>query len=160
MSEALPDAWLCADPLPGDPFPIVEQWQQEAFAAALQPNPHAMALCTVDGDGSPSARMVLCKQIDVEAGAIVFYTDRSSHKGVALAANPRAAAVFYWGPQSRQVRVTGSVELTSDADSDAYFASRPADSQHSGAPRNLGVVPGRTTHLKTPDIFRGSQLTC
>lgn len=129
MPESPPDAWLSQDPLPDDPFPIVKRWQDEAFAAAAQPNPHAIALATVDADGAPSVRMLLCKAIDVERGAIVFYTGRSSRKGAALAHDARAAAIFYWGPQNRQVRIEGRTELTSDEDSDAYFASRPADSQ-------------------------------
>lgn len=129
MSEALPDAWLSEDPLPRDPFPILARWLEEAFSVGAQPNPHAIALATVDPDGRPSARMLLCKAIDVARGAIVFYSDRSSRKGVALAADPRAAATFYFGPQNRQVRIEGTVAFTSDADSDAYFASRPADSQ-------------------------------
>ena len=129
MSEELPDAWLSRDPLPEDPFPILKRWQDEAFAAREQPNPHAMALCTVDPDGSPSARMVLCKRIEVAKGSVVFYTDRNSRKGAALANDPRAAVVFHWAPQNRQVRIEGKVSFTSDADSDDYFASRPADSQ-------------------------------
>jgi pyridoxamine 5'-phosphate oxidase len=129
MSVVLPDAWLSEDPLPEDPFPILQRWQEEAFAVGAQPNPHAIALATVDSDGKPSARMVLCKAIDVSHGAIVFYTDRSSRKGAALSADPRAAAVFYFGPQNRQVRIEGAVTFTTHADSDAYFASRPSDSQ-------------------------------
>jgi len=123
------DGWLAEDPLPSDPFAILQRWLDEAFAAREQPNPHAIAVATVDADGRPSVRMVLCKAIDVSRGEIVFYTDRSSRKGAALAADPRAAAVFHFAPQNRQVRIEGAVTPTSDADSDAYFASRPSDSQ-------------------------------
>lgn len=127
--QELPDAWLGRDPLPADPFAILQRWQDEAFAAGAQPSPHAIALATVDPDGRPSVRMVLSKEIDVERGAIVFYTDRGSRKGRALENDPRAAAVFHFGPQNRQVRIEGRTEATRDSDSDAYFASRPADSQ-------------------------------
>jgi pyridoxamine 5'-phosphate oxidase len=125
----LRDAWLGRDPLPEDPIPIVVTWLDEAFADELQANPHAVTLATIDPDGRPSARMVLCNAIDATRGAFVTYTNRNSRKGRAIAANPRAAMVFYWAPFSRSVRVEGIVELTSDADSDAYFATRPVDAQ-------------------------------
>jgi len=80
-------------------------------------------------DGRPSVRMVLCNAIDEQRGAFVMYTNRESRKGRAIVAHPRAAIVFYWGPQSRQARVEGAVEFTPDADCDAYFATRPVDAQ-------------------------------
>ena len=129
MSDALPDAWLAEDPLPEDPIPILKDWLDEAFAARLQANPHAVSLATIDPDGRPSARMVLCNHIDVSRGAFVMYTNRESRKGRALVANPRAAIVFYWGAHNRSARVEGAVELTPDEDCDAYFASRPLDAQ-------------------------------
>ncbi len=129
MSDELPDAWLCRDPLPADPIPPLKAWLDEAFDRGLQPNPHAVCLSTIDPDGRPSARMVLCNGIDVERGAFVMYTNRESRKGRAIAANPRAAIVFYWGPHARSARVEGSIEWTPDADCDAYFASRPVDAQ-------------------------------
>jgi pyridoxamine 5'-phosphate oxidase len=129
MSEELPDAWLAEDPLPEDPIPILKRWLDEAFEAGLQTNPHAISLATIDPDGRPSARMVLCNDIDVSRGAFVMYTNRESRKGRALTANPQAAIVFYWGPQNRSARVEGRVELTPAADCDAYFATRPVDAQ-------------------------------
>ena len=110
-------------------MPILETWQREAFEERLAPNPHAIALATVDASGDPSVRMVLCKRIDAERGEVVFYSDRTSRKGRALDVHPRAAAVFYWGPQNRQARVEGGVRIVEDSDADAYFASRPSDSQ-------------------------------
>ncbi len=112
MPDDLPDAWLARDPLAEDPIPILKEWLDEACAARLQANPHAVSLATIDPDGRPSARMVLCNHIDVARGAFVMYTNRESRKGRALAANPRAAIVFYWGPHSRSARVDGAVELT------------------------------------------------
>ena len=123
------DDWLARDPLPQDPLPILQAWQREAFDERLQANPHAIALATVDPDGNPSVRMVLCKGIDVERSEIVFYSDSRSRKGRELAANPRAAAVFHWGPQNRQARVEGAVRVVAAAAADAYFASRPSESQ-------------------------------
>jgi pyridoxamine 5'-phosphate oxidase len=129
MADELPDAWLCLDPLPTDPIRQLKVWLDEAFKAGVQQNPHAVCLATIDPDGRPSARMVLCNAIDVERGAFVMYTNRESRKGRAIAANPRAAIVFYWGPQDRSARVEGRVERTPDADCDAYFATRPLDAQ-------------------------------
>ena len=86
-----------------------------------------MSLATADANGSPSVRMVLLKSFD-ERG-FVFYTNRSSRKGEELAANPRAGLCLYWPTIGEQVRIEGAVEQTSDAESDAYFASRPRESQ-------------------------------
>jgi pyridoxamine 5'-phosphate oxidase len=122
-------SWDGSDPLPADPVAVIARWLDEAFAAGAQANPHAAALATVEPDGGPGVRMVLCKAIDVARGSLTFYTHRSSRKGRALAAHPRAALCFYFGPQNRQVRVAGPVELASDADSDAYFATRPVDAR-------------------------------
>lgn len=127
MTDSLPDAWLSNDPLPDDPVAIVKTWLDEAFAAGTQANPHAIALATVDPDGSPGVRMVLCSAIDTERGAFTWYTNRASRKGRALAHEPRAALVFHW--DSRQVRITGRTELTPDAQSDAYFATRPLEAR-------------------------------
>jgi len=129
MSDALPDAWLSEDPLPSDPLPILKSWLDEAFRLRLQENPHAVALATVDPDGRPSARMVLCNHIDTERGTFVMYTNRESRKGRALVSNPRAAIVFHWGPHGRSARAEGTVSLTPDADCDAYFATRPVDAR-------------------------------
>jgi len=88
-----------------------------------------MTLATVDPDGRPSARMVLCRGFDSRAGWIVFYTDRESAKGQVLDLNPRAALVFYWDAFERQVRIEGPVTLAPDSDSDAYWKSRPPDAR-------------------------------
>jgi pyridoxamine 5'-phosphate oxidase len=124
-----PDAWLSEDPLPEDPLPILVGWLDEAFAAGVQPNPHAFALATTGARGKPEARMVLCKGLEPATGSLLFYTHRSSPKGRALATTGRAAAAFYFGPQDRQARLEGPIGETSDAESDAYFATRPLDAQ-------------------------------
>ena len=89
--------------------------------------PNAMALATATPDGRPSVRIVLLKGLD-DTG-LTFFTNYESRKGQELAANPRAAAVLLWHPLQRQVRVEGPVTTIDDADSDAYFASRPRGSQ-------------------------------
>jgi len=128
-TEDLADAWLAEDPLPLEPCGIVADWLREAFEAGLQANPHAVALATVDPDGRPSARTVLCNRIDAERGEFVMFTNRESRKGRAIAANPRAAIVFHFAPQNRSVRVEGAVRHTPDQESDAYFATRPLDAR-------------------------------
>ncbi|MAE95553.1 MAG: pyridoxamine 5'-phosphate oxidase [Deltaproteobacteria bacterium] len=123
------DSWLSLDPLPTDPMAILARWLDEAFAAGGQANPHAIALATGSPDGRPAVRMVLCKAVEAEEGNLVFYTDHQSRKGLALAALPYASACFHFAPQNRQACLSGPVEPTSDEESDAYFASRPVESQ-------------------------------
>jgi pyridoxamine 5'-phosphate oxidase len=109
-----------------EPFELFDRWFAEAKAS--EPNdPNAMALATVDGDGLPDVRMVLLK--DHDARGFVFYTNSHSAKGRELAGQPRAALLFHWKSLRRQVRVRGRVEAVSEAESDAYFASRPRASQ-------------------------------
>jgi pyridoxamine 5'-phosphate oxidase len=104
-----------------DPFALFEAWMGEASAS--EPNdPNAMTLATTTPDGVPSARIVLLKGVD--ARGFVFFTNRESRKGEELAANPRAALLFHWKSLGRQVRVEGAVEPVTDAESDAYFATR------------------------------------
>ena len=86
-----------------------------------------MVLSTADGDGQPSGRFVLLKAVD-ERG-FVFYTNLESRKARALGANPRAALCFYWPELGKQVRVEGAVERVTDGEADAYFATRPRESQ-------------------------------
>ena len=109
-----------------DPFGLFELWFAEARAAEIN-DPEAMALATVDGDGLPDARMVLCKGAD-ERG-LVFYTNAESAKGRELEDHPRAAALFHWKSLRRQARFRGRVAEVSAAESDAYFGSRPRGSQ-------------------------------
>ncbi len=109
-----------------DPIAIFTDWLAEASAS--EPNdPNAMALATVDASGAPSVRMVLLKGHGPDG--FVFYTNLESRKGKALAANPRAALLFHWKSLQRQVRIEGAVSAVSDAEADAYFASRARDSR-------------------------------
>jgi pyridoxamine 5'-phosphate oxidase len=109
-----------------DPFTLFTAWLREAGTA--EPNDgNAMALATVDAEGLPNLRMVLLKGHDHEG--FVFYTNEESAKGRELTGQPRAALLFHWKSLRRQVRVRGPVVVVSDAESDAYFASRPRGSQ-------------------------------
>ncbi len=109
-----------------DPIALFQLWLEEAAAAEVN-DPEAMTLATVDEDGLPDARMVLCKGAD--ARGIVFYTNAESAKGRELAARPKAAGLFHWKSLRRQVRFRGSAAEVSDAEADAYFASRPRGSR-------------------------------
>ena len=109
-----------------DPVALFRVWLAEADRS--EPcDPNAMALATVDEAGLPDVRMVLLKEVD-EAG-FVFYTNLGSAKGLQLTAQPRAALLFHWKALRRQVRVRGAVEPVSEAEADAYFASRARHSQ-------------------------------
>ena len=131
MSSSIKTLWTetLPDPLPGNPLTIAAQWLAQAEADAAQPNPNSMVLATVDGRGSPSARVVLCKEINAQQGCIVFYTNQRSRKGRELEANRRAAVVFHWDHRHRQVRAEGEVECLSEAENDAYFRTRPWQSR-------------------------------
>ncbi|HEY2011308.1 MAG TPA: pyridoxamine 5'-phosphate oxidase [Rhizomicrobium sp.] len=109
-----------------DPFALFKNWMAEAEAS--EPNdPNAMALATVGEGGIPNVRMVLLKGVD--ANGFVFYSNADSIKGGELESNPNAALNFHWKSLRKAVRVQGAVARVSDAEADAYFASRPKDSQ-------------------------------
>jgi len=105
-----------------DPLVQFSRWFDEAVAAAL-PEPNAMTLATVGADGRPSARIVLMKGVD--ARGFVFFTNYASRKGRELADGAPAALLFHWVALERQVRIEGACRRVDDAESDAYFASRP-----------------------------------
>jgi pyridoxamine 5'-phosphate oxidase len=109
-----------------DPLQQFLDWLDEAQHAEVR-EPNAMVLATADSTAAPSARVVLLKGAD--ASGLVFFTDARSQKGQELAANPRAALVFWWGELERQVRISGSVSPVTEAESDAYFMSRPEESR-------------------------------
>jgi pyridoxamine 5'-phosphate oxidase len=109
-------------PLDTDPFAQFQQWMSEAWDHEPE-DANAMTLATAAPDGTPSARIVLLKGADQRG--FVFYTNKASRKGEDLAANARAALLFHWKPQGRQVRIEGRVEHVTDAEADAYYATRP-----------------------------------
>lgn len=109
-----------------DPHQLFETWFAEAQAS--EPNdPNAVALATADAAGRPSVRMVLLKGHDHRG--FVIYTNLDSRKGGELAANPHAALLFHWKSLRRQIRIEGAVSAVSDAEANAYFATRGRDSQ-------------------------------
>ena len=109
-----------------DPHLLFDAWLAEAEAS--EPNdPNAVALATATPDGRPSVRIVLLKGLDDRG--LTFFTGYGSRKGAEIEANPQAAAVMLWHPLQRQVRVEGGVTRIDDAESDAYFRSRPRGSQ-------------------------------
>jgi pyridoxamine 5'-phosphate oxidase len=126
MSSSKKTFWTetLPDPLPANPLEIAAQWLAQAQRDAAQPNPNSMVLATADSRGHPSARVVLCKEIEPQQGYILFYTNYQSRKGGELQGNPRAAVVFHWDHIHRQVRAEGAVEALSDQENDAYFRTR------------------------------------
>ena len=128
---------LLEEDLAANPLDQFQRWFAEAEAADIRA-PNAMALATAGLDGAPSVRMVLLKGAD--ADGFVFFSGYGSRKGGELAANPRAALLFYWDPLGRQVRVEGSVERVSPEESDAYFATRPRGAQLAAAASRQGRV--------------------
>jgi len=109
-----------------EPYEQFRRWFAEA--EATEPNdPNAMAIASVGADGQPSVRMVLLK--DADTRGFVFYTNYESRKGRQLQETRKAALLFHWKTLGRQVRVEGSVENVTDAEADAYFASRHKSSQ-------------------------------
>jgi pyridoxamine 5'-phosphate oxidase len=109
-----------------DPFALFDSWYADAKASEIN-DPNAVALATADAAGRPSVRMVLLKGHGPDG--FVIYTNRESRKAADLTANPHAALLFHWKSIRRQIRIEGAVELATDAESDAYFASRGRDSQ-------------------------------
>ena len=133
-----------------DPFALFEAWFAEAKAS--EPNdPNAMALATATPDGAPSVRMVLLKGHGAHngvAGGFTFYTNFESRKGAELAANRQVALLFHWKSLRRQVRIEGRVEQVSEAEADAYFASRhPVSRLGSAASDQSRPLPDRATYL-------------
>ncbi|HEY1310168.1 MAG TPA: pyridoxal 5'-phosphate synthase, partial [Pseudolabrys sp.] len=127
MSDTAPiehPSWLTSGDFTSadEPLRLFGAWLTEATATEPR-DPTAMTLATIDADGLPNARMVLLKGVD-ERG-FVFYTNIDSQKGKELAIRPQAALVFHWKSLNRQVRVRGDVERVTDAEADAYFATRP-----------------------------------
>ena len=124
-----------------DPVAQFGRWFADARAANV-PEPNAMTVATADASGAPSARVVLLKGFDERGFA--FFTNYDSRKGRELAANPRAALCFYWQPLERQVRIEGTVERVSRAESEAYFRTRPASAQVGAwASRQSSVIRSR-----------------
>ncbi len=136
-----------ADAIAGgaDPFALFAEWFEEA--CRHEPgDPEAVALATATPSGAPSVRMVLMKGHG--ADGFVFYTNGESRKGGELAENPQAAMLFHWKSLRRQIRIEGTIEPVSAAESDAYFASRSRDSQIGAAASDQSrPLPSRAAFL-------------
>ena len=136
-----------------DPHLLFEQWYALARDSELN-DANAMALATADPSGRPSVRMVLLKGHD-ERG-FVFYTNQDSRKGEEVAANPNAALLFHWKSLRRQVRIEGPVEPVSEAEADAYFATRSRDSQLGAwASQQSRPLDRRATFESAYEVMRG-----
>jgi pyridoxamine 5'-phosphate oxidase len=135
-------AGLAESDLPASPLELWRRWLDDAMVAELA-EANAMVLSTVDADGTPSNRLVLCKGADEDG--FVFFTNYGSRKARALVASPRVALLFPWHSLGRQVRIEGTAVKTSYDESAAYFASRPRGAQLSAAAsRQSSVVSSRS----------------
>lgn len=134
---------LNLDELDQNPIRQFNRWFEAATQANI-PQPESMTLSTSSIEGYPSARIVLLKSADEEG--FTFFTNYSSRKSEDLEKNPRAALVFFWQPLGRQIRIEGKVERTSRAESEAYFKSRPRESQLGAWASNQSQpIPSRQT---------------
>jgi pyridoxamine 5'-phosphate oxidase len=159
---------LSEEDAPGSPYELFTHWYDEALAAGGEPN--AMVVSTVSADGAPSSRTVLLKGLDPSSGSgnregFVFFTNYRSRKGRELADEPRCALLFPWYALQRQVRVEGTAEQVSRAESQAYFASRPRDAQLGAwASPQSGEVPDRAALerllAEAADRFEGTDVPC
>ncbi len=109
-----------------DPFTQFNAWMNDALAYAM-PEPNAMTLVTTDDEGQPQARVVLLRGADPTG--FTFFTNYASAKGQQIAAHPRVGLLFFWPPLGRQIRIDGDATRVPDAESDAYFSSRPRGHQ-------------------------------
>ena len=141
MSDSPGEPGFTEDMLAGDPLTQFAAWMADTVAAGL-PEPTAMVLATVSGDGRPRARTVLLK--DYDSAGFTFYTNRTSRKGSDLAEVPRACLLFPWHAIRRQVIVEGPVSALSTAQSEPYFRSRAHGSQVGAwASRQSSVIGSR-----------------
>jgi pyridoxamine 5'-phosphate oxidase len=141
MRREYSDAGLDERDAPPDPVQLWHEWLLSAQEAALA-EVNAMVLSTVDADGAPSSRMVLCKYAD--AAGFVFYTNYDSRKAAEIEANPQVSLLFPWHQLGRQVRVEGRAKRVDREESAAYFATRPHGAQIGAwASRQSSVIPSR-----------------
>ena len=140
---ALPTLEGRAIPAADDPYGLFATWFAEATAAEIN-DPNAMTVATCTPAGIPSARIVLLK--DYDPAGFVFYTNRDGRKGGELIANPRAALLFHWKTLQRQVRIEGAVQPVTDAEADAYYATRARISRLGAwASQQSRPLPSRST---------------
>jgi pyridoxamine 5'-phosphate oxidase len=153
---------LARHELPERPLDLWRRWLDEAQAAGFIES-NAMVVSTVDPDGTPSSRTVLCKGADDDG--FVFFTNYQSRKGGALATHPRVSLLFPWHQMSRQVIISGVAEQVSRAESEAYFATRPRGAQisatasaQSSVVANREVLEQRVAELEAQ--YAGAPVPC
>ena len=112
-----------------NPLLILKEWMDEVVQSKIQPNPNSMSISTIDANGRPNSRMVLCKEINEELGYLVFYTNYQSNKSKEIAVNNECSGLFHWDGFGYQVRVRGIIVKSPEAESDNYFATRDIGSQ-------------------------------
>jgi pyridoxamine 5'-phosphate oxidase len=142
-----------------DPFVLFRTWFDAAVAAGV-PEPNAFTLATATPDGKPSARVVLLKKLDDRG--FTFFTNYHSRKAGEMAANPHVAVVFLWDELERQVRIEGTVEVVTAAESDDYYRVRPLGSRLGAwASPQSQIIPGREhleqLQLETMEKFAGEE---
>jgi pyridoxamine 5'-phosphate oxidase len=118
---------LLEEEVPGEPFSLFDAWIKQADETSNGEEINTMTLATIGSDGFPKSRIVLLKEYDAEG--FVFFTNYQSQKGNALDKHPKTCLSFFWPALERQVIIKGVARKTSDEDSDAYFSSRPRESQ-------------------------------
>lgn len=136
---------LAENHLVSNPLDQFLNWMQEAITAEV-PEPNAMDLCTVSSDGRPSSRIVLLKGID--SRGFLFYTNYKSRKATEIEQGGFACLNFFWQSQSRQVRIEGTLQRVPESESDAYFASRPRESQLGAWVSNQSAVISNRRELE------------
>jgi pyridoxamine 5'-phosphate oxidase len=144
-----------------DPFVQFNRWWDEAIKSELD-EVNAMTLATASAAGIPSARIVLLKSFSTDG--FVFFTNYNSHKGKELEENPFACLVFFWKELERQIRISGTIEKVSTAESDEYFNSRPVGSRIGAwASPQSSIIPSRETieenMVKYEEEFAGEEIT-
>lgn len=143
--------------LPENPIQLFDAWMQEAMDT-VEKDANAVTLSTVGADGFPSTRMVLLKEVREEG--FVFFTNYNSQKGQEMEENPKVALNFFWPALERQVRVQGVVAKVSEAESDAYFKTRPYKSQVGAwASEQSSVIDSRSEIVKRFALFAAKYLT-
>ncbi|HLF67481.1 MAG TPA: pyridoxamine 5'-phosphate oxidase [Gammaproteobacteria bacterium] len=135
-----------------DPIKQCEMWLAQAIAAQL-PDPTAMVLATVNAEGRPHTRVVLLKGISQQQ--FMFFTHYTSHKAHDIAQNPHVSLHFFWPLLERQMIIAGQAQRLGAADSDAYFNTRPRESQISTwASEQSQIIPSRAALLARQDAYR------
>lgn len=160
LRKSYEQASLDPDDVVADPLHQFDLWFRQALTAEV-PEPNAMTLATVGGDGQPSARIVLIKGYDLDEApqgasdrGLLWYTNYHSRKGQELHDTPRAALLFHWVQLERQVRIEGQVERALESESDTYFASRPLASRIGAwaSPQSQVIANRQTLETRANEI--------